>query len=263
MLPTHTSGSRGFTLIELLVVMSIIALLIAILLPALAAARRSAAVIQCLSNEHQLAVGLVAHATERKDRLPVGPESLADAGTNQLFIAPGSPAAPPGDDDQYTGLGVLLEGGYLTDNRATLCPAASNTGLVNANLDNLKALAKDAYANYTYRQRDQTTRDRIDDLGQNELGHDARALVLDLNQFAPAGVAGPDPVVNVNHDGVDVNILYLDGHAVTVSNRGQQFDAREADYAAGLPGLLRRIDQILVSSDFAESNNPSDAPTLP
>ncbi len=55
---------EAFTLIELLVVISIIALLIALLLPALRAARENGRTIQCLSNQRQVAMAMVAYQAD-------------------------------------------------------------------------------------------------------------------------------------------------------------------------------------------------------
>jgi len=78
---------RAFTLIELLVVISIIALLIAILLPALGAARASARKIQCLSNIRQMNIAWQAYPIDNKGVL-VNPSS--DNPTHWI-VKPGKP----------------------------------------------------------------------------------------------------------------------------------------------------------------------------
>lgn len=60
----------AFTLIELLVVISIIALLIAILLPALGAAREAGRASVCKSNERQIMIAMWAYAQDFKDTIP-------------------------------------------------------------------------------------------------------------------------------------------------------------------------------------------------
>ncbi|WP_432798344.1 type II secretion system protein [Poriferisphaera sp. WC338] len=101
---------RAFTLIELLVVISIIALLVGILLPALGAARKTAQAANCLSNQKQLTTAWLIYATEYKDHAVMLQTDW-----------PGLPNAVDADRAYWPGL--LNKSGILSDPKFYDCPS--------------------------------------------------------------------------------------------------------------------------------------------
>lgn len=114
----------GFTLIELLVVIAIIAILAAMLLPALKGAKDMAKLSLCTGNHRQLYLGIALYAGDFNSYLP---SSLATTGSEWAFGL-GKPNGTGGDAPR--GLGLLFHAGTISDKSMNMlfCPAATVTG---------------------------------------------------------------------------------------------------------------------------------------
>jgi prepilin-type N-terminal cleavage/methylation domain-containing protein/prepilin-type processing-associated H-X9-DG protein len=95
------NGSKdGFTLVELLVVISIIALLMAVLMPALAKAREQGKRVNCMSNLKQLTLGWLTYTEANNDKIvngaPQGSGTCLDCpagpGNTTAAVAPTNPS---------------------------------------------------------------------------------------------------------------------------------------------------------------------------
>ncbi|MDP6059971.1 MAG: SUMF1/EgtB/PvdO family nonheme iron enzyme [Pirellulaceae bacterium] len=76
-MPNSNSARTAFTLIELLVVISIIAILVALLLPTLTQAREAAHNVICAANQKQIALAVLVYIKDHDRKLPVGWDTSA------------------------------------------------------------------------------------------------------------------------------------------------------------------------------------------
>jgi len=127
----------AFTLVELLVVIGIIAVLVALLLPALQKAREAANRSVCLSNLHQIHLLLVMYANLNGDRVPLGWSSTVPNGApgaaqgsgNNHFLSRTNTTSGELDQNpkksRYVGLGLLIRAGILKEGSAKMmyCPS--------------------------------------------------------------------------------------------------------------------------------------------
>ena len=127
--------TRRFTLIELLVVMAIIAILAALLLPALAQARGRARQAICQGQERQLAMAFIMYADDAGGRLPmVRHNSDGNGKTGAWVYYRAFPNQSPGDfRPEY---GTLYP--YVGDPRVFMCPTdvteQGNSSAINSEL---------------------------------------------------------------------------------------------------------------------------------
>lgn len=137
------NSRKAFTLVELLVVIGIIAILIALLLPALNRARQQAYLVQCASNLRQVGLATIMYSQDNKGflperfRWPTG-KNMANAQPFWLYIAKNT------DSDDGTGevydryhklinpqwawqVGRLYVLNYIKNANACYCPLATES----------------------------------------------------------------------------------------------------------------------------------------
>lgn len=122
---------RGFTLVELLVVIAIIGVLVALLLPAIQAAREAARNAQCKNNLRQIALGMLNYESTHKE-FPAGGWGFRWMGDPDRGVGPGQPGgwiyqvAPLLEQTNVTLIGSGLKGpakrAALAEQRSVVIP---------------------------------------------------------------------------------------------------------------------------------------------
>lgn len=212
--------NRGaFTLVELLVVIGIISLLIAILVPALSAARESGKTIKCLSNLRQLAVAAQIYCNMFRGSYPI---AYYDAGTTSYswdFTT------------DHGSAGISIQPGLLwlgkADARIQQCPS----------FDGSSNTTGDPYTGYNYNTSyigHGQFEVIMPPIKQTQVRHASTCALFGDGQYAagadkymrsPFPASGDSNLVG-RHAGTQgfrhrgrTNVAYCDGHAQTLGDR--------------------------------------------
>jgi len=254
-----TSGRRAFTLVELMVVVAIIALLAALLLPALASAKDKGRKAACVSNLHQVGLAIHLYASDLDGVIPYGPKAPPFTSPTDFYPSSGAPTSLLSlQSGAPVGLGLLLKQYVAQTPKVLFCPGTDQP--MDADVELAKVGRTQAQCSYYYRHAGNTalfdsptntglpSHLILDSLGLNRNGQPIRALAIDTLFLCPASLATYNVKSRTHHRQRSADILYADGSVVSRSNGDGRFTVDIRSYAQ-VHDAFNKILQVLEQAD--------------
>jgi prepilin-type N-terminal cleavage/methylation domain-containing protein/prepilin-type processing-associated H-X9-DG protein len=253
------SAVRGFTLIELLVVIAIIGVLVALLLPALSAAKQMGHKAACLSNLRQLGLAITSYSQDYAGQIPYGPKAPPFTSPASFYPSTGAPTSLLSlQTGAPVGLGLLLKEHLADTPKVLFCPGNDQRMDMDAELE--KVGQHQAQGSYYYRHGGNTQlfdhptdatrppRLQLINLGDNREGQPIRALAMDSQFLSPPDLASFNVKSRTHHRLKFVNVLFADGSARSRRNGDGRFTVDLRDYG-DIHDAFNRILRVLEQAD--------------